>query len=124
VTDERFFELALLRLRKIMFGFGVAGTMAALAWRGWLWGAGFALGAGISWLNFRWLHQLVEGIGGKKIRKRIALLAAFRYLLLGLAAYVILRFSKISKMAAMAGLFIAAAAVAVEIVIELAYARK
>jgi len=120
--DEAWFERALERIRKLTLALGAGGTLAALAWRGWTWGAGFAFGALISWLNYRWLKQIADALGAKAVRKRVAVKAALRYLLLGGGAYVILRFSKISKLAAVAGLFIAAAAVIVEIVFELIYA--
>jgi hypothetical protein len=115
---------ALTRIRKLIAAFGLGGTLAAFAWRGLPAGGGFALGAVISWLNFRWLHQIVEALGGKSIRKRLAVIAGLRYLLLGGAAYVILRFSKISRSAALSGLFVTAAAVIVEIIIELRYERN
>ena len=56
-------------------------------------------------------------------RKRVAILAGLRYLILGGAAYVIVRFTPISLPAALAGLFVAAGAVIVEILFELVYAR-
>jgi|SRR5581483_667320 len=115
---------ALTRIRKLIGAFGVGGVLAAFAWRGWTAGGGFALGAVISWLNFRWLHQIVEALGGKGVRKRLAVVAGLRYLLLGGAAYAILRFSKISRPAALAGLFVTAAAVVVEIVFELRHAPR
>ena len=45
-----------------------------------------------------------------------------RYLLLGLGAYVILKFSEISLTAVLVGLFVSTAAVILEILIELIYA--
>ena len=47
-----------------------------------------------------------------------------RYVLLGGGAYVILKYSAISLPAALAGLFVSVAAVIVEILFELAYARN
>jgi hypothetical protein len=78
----------------------------------------------ISALNFYWLHQTVLALSGKRILRRAAVGAALRYVLLGGGAYVILRFSKIDRLATLAGVFIAVAAVIVEIVIELVYARN
>jgi hypothetical protein len=121
--EERFFERALERMRKAMLVLGVGGALAALAWRGWTWGAGFALGSVASWLNFRWLRQIVDGLAGKPTRKRVMAMAGLRYLILGGGAYVILRFSRISLHAFLAGLFISAAAVVVEIIYQLTYAR-
>lgn len=115
---------ALRRIRTLIAAFGLGGTAVALAWRGWPAGGGFALGAVISWLNFRLLHQIVEALAGKGVRKRLAVIAGLRYLLLGGVAYVILRFSKISRPATLSGLFITAAAVIVEMIIELRHARN
>src|ERR1035437_3648534 len=94
--DDEFYERVTSRIFKVMLSVAGAGTMVALAWRGWTVGAGFALGATISWLNFRWLKYVVDGLSGKRARQRLAMLAGFRYLLLGGAAYVFLRCSFIS----------------------------
>jgi hypothetical protein len=52
------------------------------------------------------------------------LVLGFRYLILGAGAYVILRLSKISLMAVLAGVFVLTAAVFVEVIFEIVYARK
>ena len=123
-NDERIFEGALERISKAMFAIAAGGTIAAAAWRGWTWGAGFAVGAAASWLNFRWLKQIVDALSGKRpTRKRVAVLAGLRYILLGGGAYVILHYSRISLHAALAGLFVAAGAVIIEILFQLVYAR-
>ena len=123
-NDDLFFDRALGRISKVMFAIGAGGAIVAAAWRGWNWGAGFAVGAAASWLNFRWLKQIVDALSGKRpTRKRVTVLAGLRYLLLGGGAYVILHFSRISLHAALAGLFVAAGAVIVEIVIQLVYSR-
>ena len=114
---------ALARIRKLSAILGAAGSILALAWGGWPAGVGFAIGALASWLNFRWLHQIVDALGGKAVRKTLAAIAGGRYLLLGGAAYAIVRFLKVSGPATLCGLFVTAAAVTVEIVIELKYAR-
>ena len=88
-------------------------------------GAGFALGSAISWINFRWLKHAVDSLSGKRAqrapRPRLAVLAAFRYLILGGAAYAILRYSSISLRATLAGLFVSVTAVIVEIFFEVVY---
>ncbi|HWC95166.1 MAG TPA: ATP synthase subunit I [Candidatus Sulfopaludibacter sp.] len=114
---------AIARIRKLIGVLGLGGTLLALVWGSWRAGGGFGMGAAISWLNFRWLHQIVDALGSGRGRKRLAVIAGLRYLLLGGAAYVILRFSKISGPAALCGLFVTAVAVIVEIIIELKYAR-
>ncbi|MGA2267068.1 MAG: ATP synthase subunit I [Bryobacteraceae bacterium] len=119
--DDEFYERVTSRIFKVTLAIAGGGTIAALAWRGWRVGAGFALGAAISWLNFRWLKHVVDGLGGKRARPRLAVLAGFRYLLLGGAAYVILRYSSISLGATLAGLFVSVTAVVVEIFFEVVY---
>ena len=67
---------------------------------------------------------MVDALGAARpTRTRVAMLAGLRYVLLGGGAYVILKYSSISITAALVGLFVSVAAVIVEIVIELAYAR-
>jgi hypothetical protein len=122
--DELWMDRAVVRIWKLMWVIGAGGTVALVAWRGWPWGAGWAIGTAVSALNFRWLKQLVEGIGGEAAKPRKAVFLGMRYLLLGGGAYVILKYSAISLPAALAGLFVSVAAVIVEILLELAYARN
>jgi hypothetical protein len=82
------------------------------------------IGTAVSALNFRWLKQLVEAIGGEAAKPRKAVFLGMRYVLLGGGAYVILKVSAISLRAALSGLFVSIAAVIVEILLELAYARN
>jgi hypothetical protein len=125
MTDDVFFERAQTRISKAMIAIAAGGLVGATAWRGWTWGAGFAVGAAASWLNYRWLKQIVKAIGDSRpTRKRVAVLAGLRYALLGGGAYVILRYSSVSVTAVMVGLFVAVAAVIVEICFELVYARN
>ena len=69
--------------------------------------------------------QIVDALGSSRpTRKRVAVLAGLRYALLGGGSYVILRYSPVNLTAAMVGLFVAMAAVIVEICFELVYARN
>jgi hypothetical protein len=119
--DDGFYERVTSRIFKVTLAIAAAGTLAALAWRGWRVGAGFALGSALSWINFRWLKHAVDSLSGKRARPRLAVLAGFRYLLLGGAAYVILSYSSISLGATLAGLFVSITAVIVEIFFEVVY---
>jgi hypothetical protein len=119
--DDEFYERVTSRIFMVTLAIAGVGTMAALAWRGWRAGAGFALGAALSWINFRWLKHAVDGLSGKRARPRLAVLAGFRYLILGGAAYAILRFSSISLGATLVGLFVSPTAVIVEIFFEVVY---
>jgi hypothetical protein len=122
--EDVFLDRAVERIGKAIWALAAGGSIAALAWRGFAWGAGFALGCAASYLNFRLLKQIVDALGGGPVRRRVAVMAVLRYLVIGGGAYVILRYSSISLPAALAGLFVAAAAVIVEILFELVYARN
>src|SRR5262245_40523898 len=105
----------------------VVGVAAYFAVGGWSGGLGFLLGAGIAYLNFRWLKRTVDALGdaagAKPPRARVAVFLGLRYLLLGLGAYAIVKLSEISLTAALVGLFMPTVAVVLEILIELFYAR-
>ena len=122
--DQLWMDRAVARIWKLIWAIGAAGAVVLVAWRGWWWGAGWAIGTAVSALNFRWLKQLVLAIGGEAAKPRKAVFLGMRYVLLGGGAYVILRFSAISLPAALSGLFVSVAAVIVEIILELAYARN
>ncbi len=135
IPDGRFFERAVARIWKIMLVLGSGGTAAALAWGGWKSGEGFLLGAAASWLNFVCLKAIVNALGVgangpadappvQQTRKHTLTLAVLRYVLLGLGAYAIVIYSTISILAALVGLFVATAAVIVEILFELVYANR
>ena len=124
-ADGAFFERAYRRLFRFMGGCAVLGAMAAF----WMWGVkggfGFLLGAAFSIVNFRWLKQLTEALGSKGPPKQLwrAVFFGARYFLFGVAAYVIVKVFGINLLAVFAGLFVAAAAVILEIFYELIYAR-
>src|SRR6516162_808467 len=78
------------------------GSVAGWAAAGWPWGAGFFLGSAISWVNYRWLRRVVENLGeaatGSRPKARArGLLVALRFLLVAGVAYVIVRYTPISK---------------------------
>ena len=117
-------ERALQRIAKLMFAMAAGGTVALFAWRGWAWSLGWLLGCGASALNYHWLRKVTGSLGSGLPKDRKAVLLGLRYLLLGGACYVILKYTAISLPAALAGLFVPVAAVIIEILIELVYARN
>lgn len=124
--DQAFFDRALARIHVLIALLTVAGLIAAAVHGGWKWGVGFVLGAAASWLNFRWLKQMVNSLGhaatGKPPKVRVAVFFGLRYVLLAAAGYAILNYSTISLVAGLIGLFVPAAAVILEILFELIYA--
>ena len=124
MSDERHLERAVDRIWKGIAILGAGGALAFLVWRGWKWSAGFALGSILSALNFQWLKQVATSLGDTHAKPRMAVFLGLRYLLLGGGSYVILKYSEISLPALFWGLFVAVAAVNLEIVFELVYARN
>src|SRR3989442_13923309 len=108
--DDRRFARAIERMGKAMVALTVAGAIVLLAWRGWRWSLGWLLGCAASGLNFHWLRRVTEALGSRRAGQRKAVLFGLRYLLLGGGAYVILKYTAISLPAALAGLFVPAAA--------------
>lgn len=123
MNDERHLARAIERIWKAMFALGAGGAIAVFALRGWRWAAGFVLGWAISALNFRWLKQVATSIGNASAKPRMAVLLGLRYVVLGGGSYAILKYTEISVAALFWGLFVAVAAVILEILFELVYAR-
>lgn len=122
--DEVWFDRALGRIRAVMLWLTVGGTAAAFFLGGWRPGLGFLAGALASLANFRWLHQLTASLGEKAPpRKRLLVFLGLRYLGLVLCGYVIVKVVGLSLTAALLGLFVAIAAVILEVFYELIYAR-
>ncbi len=117
-------RLAVARIAKMMWALAAGGAIGLGIWKGWPWSAGWLLGSAISALNFRWLKKLTEGLGTSDAKPRQAVFLGMRWVLLGGGLYVILEYSVISLPAALSGLFVSVAAVILEILIELMYARN
>jgi ATP synthase I subunit len=118
------FERVTRRITRITALLGAAGTAGAFVIGGWRAAAGFALGGTVSWFSFRGLKQVVGGLGADRPAPNLALKGVVRYLLIGAGAYVIVKYTVVNLLAALAGLLLSTAAVLVEILIELIYARK
>jgi len=61
-AGDNFYDRALERMERLMVVLGIAGLATASVAFGWRIAAGFALGGGISYLNFYWLKKIVAGI--------------------------------------------------------------
>lgn len=124
MSDE-LYAGAVRRIYRNLAWFGAAGALAAALRFGLEAAAGFGLGAVIAWVNFRWLHNVVTGLGlsGQTGAAR-AVVFGLRYLLFAGVAYAIMSFSTISGKAVVAGLLTLAAAVCVELIHQLIYASS
>jgi hypothetical protein len=117
---------ALSRIRKSMLVLGLLTPFLAWAWQGWQTAAGLACGCGIAYVNFEWLVRGVEGVAERMVnagaaRQGTGIVSRFllRYVLMGVAAYVILSVSPVSLYGLLAGLFLPVAAIACEAAYEL-----
>jgi hypothetical protein len=126
VPDHVFLDRALSRIHVLMAVLSAGGMIASGLHGGWRWSAGFLLGAAASWVNFRWLKQMVNALGEAARKKppktRVAVFLGLRYLLLAAGGYVILNYSALSLVAALIGVFVPVAAVILEVLFELIYA--
>ncbi len=121
--QEQFTETLIAWLTPL-FG-GLAGAAAFLLHHK-KWSAGLIIGAGLAWLNFRWLRQGLDGLvadaqaqaGQEKPRVPIVtyLLALLRYSLIALIVYVIFVYLHIPLGSMLVGLCaLGAAAVAASV---------
>lgn len=125
--EQAYFDAALRRITRMTAALAGAGFLLGLAWKGWRWAVAYLLGSSASYLNFRWLKRVVDTLGGAtgaRPSPKFAVLIGLRYLLLGAGGYVIVNFTTLSLPAALIGLFVPVAAVILEIVFELVYARS
>jgi ATP synthase I chain len=126
VRSERFYSGALDRIGKCMVVLAIALSAAAWVKFGIRPALGFVLGCVIAYLNFQWLKSGVSGIadrvtntGKAQSGKGIVVRFLLRYLLLGIAAYVILTSFPASLKGLFAGLFLPVGAIACEAAYEL-----
>lgn len=123
-TDPAFYAAAERRIEYLTIAIGAgAAVFAAAFWRP-VAGAGVAIGAFLSWINFRWMRRGIETLARVSVAQQgaekprvpggIYLRMIGRYALLILAAYVILRGFGSMADGFLCGLFAAIAAVLVE----------
>ncbi len=106
VTERRIAWLTLL------IGFAAGGIVAVL--RDPWWGTGLAIGAGLAWLNFRWLRQGLDALvaastaqsGAERPRVPVGAYfrALFRYALIGFSVYVIFKVLRVPLVSMVVGL--------------------
>ena len=124
--SDQFFDRALERIRKLMLALAAAGLLVCVVFFRWPVAAGFATGAGVSYVNHRWLERAVEALGeritGGQSRERgggIVFRAVLRYVFIAAGAYVIFNVSRAMLYGFLGGVCLPIAAVACEVAIEL-----
>jgi len=98
---DNFYAAAERRIEYLTVGIGIVGAAAVAIHWGIKSGLGLAIGAALSWINFRWMRQGVttlavlstaqEGAHKARVPKRIYFKFLGRYILVIAGAYVILR---------------------------------
>jgi hypothetical protein len=123
--DDNFYSGAANRIPRFMIGLAV--LLTAVGW--WKFGRlpamGFFGGAVIAFLNFRWLKSGVSGLADRatntgKAQSGAGIVARFllRYVLMGVAAYVILTSFPACLRGLFVGLFLPVGAIACEAAYE------
>lgn len=128
---EDFYPRAYARIGRCMLGLGILASVALLVAFGWQVAAGFAAGAAVAVVNFYWLKRTVGALaeratrpGSAKPTRGVLLRFGLRYLLVGLAVYVIFRSSSLSLYGLFAGLLLPVAAVGCEAAYEIYAAMR
>jgi ATP synthase I chain len=134
IDPEFFGEKAQRRVERLTILLGLAGAIGAFVLRGWPEAAGVALGAGVGWLNFRWLRQFVGWVARislaqvgeekPKMPRRVFWQMFGRYALLGLVLYAMLLRFYWPVVAFLFGLFALFAAVLLEVLGELVFGTR
>jgi hypothetical protein len=120
--DSSFYDRALRRIRLLTLVLGAAGTLTLLTIQGSKAGIGFLLGAALSIVNFQGLEMLANALGGTKKPGLLAgLFIGLRYILLGIALYVIVRILGFAAVPVLAGLLAPFGAAILEILYELIF---
>jgi hypothetical protein len=121
-SDPAFYDRAIRRISRLTLVLGLIGTAATASVRGIRDGLAFLIGASLSYASFWGWQQLANAITpGRKPRS--SRFFVFRMLALAGLAYVIIRFLGLNVAVAVAGLLVSTAAVLLEIIYELIYAR-
>jgi small-conductance mechanosensitive channel len=134
MPDAAYYAAAEKRIEYVALAIGAAGTIgAAIFWSGRA-AVGMAVGALLSWLNYRWMKQGVGALAGlskaqhgaEKVRVPPSVYVKFigRYVLLILSAYVILTHFSVPVASLLAGFGAVVVAALVEVVAQLLQTPK
>lgn len=123
---DDFLESALHRIRRFLLVLSAAGLLVCLLRFRWPVTVGFVLGAAVSYVNQRWLENVVAALGERlatgKSRERggaIVLRAVLRYGFIAGGAYVIFNVSLAGLYGFLGGVCIPIAAIACEVAVEI-----
>jgi hypothetical protein len=120
-SDPQFYERAIRRISWLTVGLGLLGSIATVFLRGFLSGLAFLIGAAVSYFSFFGWRRLTGALGPGGQTRFAWLFVARNFILLG-TAWVIIKFLGPNAVAGATGLFVATAAIILEIIYELIYA--
>jgi hypothetical protein len=120
--DQAFYDRFIRRVTWIMLALAITVSGVLAITKEIRIGLAFLIGAAVSFVSFWGWRQLVDALApGPK--KRSSLPFILRILMIIALAYVIIKFLGLNVAAAASGLLVSAAAVLLELVFELIYAR-
>jgi|SRR5580700_5763943 hypothetical protein len=120
--DQAFYDRFIRRVTWIILALALTGSVVLATIKGLRIGLAFLIGATVSYGSFWGWRQLVDALTpGAKKRSSFPFMA--RILLLIALAYAIIRLLGLNVAAAASGLLVSAAAVLLELIYELIYAR-
>lgn len=120
-NDTNIYKRIVRRIVRAIVVLGLAGTLALGIARGPAFGAGFLVGASLSYVSFRRSKAVVDTLGGEP-QQRSILLWLLRFGVLIAAAYAIVKYLEVSALAVFLGLLVSAAAVVLAVIFELIFA--
>ena len=121
-SDRLSYEQIIQRITRIMLVLALLGASILATIKGVRIGIAFLIGCAVSYLSF-WGWQQVAAALGPSPKKRSAWGFTIRVIVLGALACVIIKFLGLDVAAAVTGLLVSAAAVILELIYELIYAR-
>jgi hypothetical protein len=121
-SDRLSYEQIIRRITRIMLALALLGASVLAALQGVRIGIAFLIGCAVSYLSF-WGWQQVAAALGPTPKKRSSWGFTIRVIVLGALACVIIKFLGLDVAAAVTGLLVSAAAVILELIYELIYAR-
>ena len=122
-SEGQFYDRAIRRIHWFILILGLTGAIVLSFLRGPRIGFAFLVGAAVSYLSFwRW-QQIVEALGPGQKNRRSSWFFVVRIIVFAALAYVIIKFLGLNVAVAVSGFLVSGAAVILELIYELIYAR-